>query len=278
MAGSKGLRRSFEGESVMSSTQLNRQGIDICPPEADLVSAVSQEIGKYRLRLAMNAADAESLYRLRFEVFNLELEEGLEASYQTGLDQDAHDQFCHHLLVEHLESGDVVGTYRLQDGRMANQGPGFYSQAEFDLTLLGEELLGQSVELGRACIAREHRNTRVLFLLWRGLAAYMNATGNRYFFGCCSLTSTDPAEGHALYDVLVSKGHIDREKRVTVQSEYACPPAGAGRPDVRIPKLMRLYLGYGATIVSGPAMDHEFRTIDYLALFDMEALSDEHKR
>ncbi|MEM6820190.1 MAG: GNAT family N-acyltransferase [Pseudomonadota bacterium] len=262
----------------MSSTQLIQHSIDIRRPDADLVAAVSQEIGKYRLRLAMNAADAEALYRLRFEVFNLELEEGLEASYQTGLDQDAHDQYCHHLLVEHIDSNEVVGTYRLQDGQMASQGPGFYSQAEFDLTLLGEALLTQSVELGRACIAGEHRNTRVLFLLWRGLAAYMSATGNRYFFGCCSLTSTDATEGHALYQILVEKGHIDAERRVTVQPEYACPPAADDTPNVRVPKLMRLYLGYGATIVSGPAMDREFRTIDYLALFDMEALSDEHKR
>ena len=93
MTSSERVRRSIGGESVMSSTQLIQNSIDIRRPDADLVSAVSQEIGKYRLRLAMNAADAEALYRLRFEVFNLELEEGLEASYQTGLDQDAHDQY-----------------------------------------------------------------------------------------------------------------------------------------------------------------------------------------
>jgi hypothetical protein len=54
---------------------------------------------------------------LRFKVFNIELGEGLESSYQTGLDTDQFDLFCEHLLVEDkLESNParrIVGTYRM---------------------------------------------------------------------------------------------------------------------------------------------------------------------
>lgn len=262
----------------MTSTGLNTSAISIRTPAESLDAVIRQEIGRYRLRLASTEADAEALYRLRFEVFNLELDEGLEASFATGLDQDIHDQFCHHLLVESAQTGEVVGTYRLQTLTMARQGPGFYSQAEYDLELLGYEVLSQSVELGRACIAENHRNTRVLFLLWRGLAAYMAATDKRFFFGCCSLTSTNAAEGHALYDKLMAESHVSLDRRVTVQPDYVCPPASTDGVTVRIPKLMRLYLSYGARIVSGPAMDREFKTIDYLALFDMDSLSDDHRQ
>jgi len=49
---------------------------------------------------------------LRFEVFNLELGEGLAESYATGLDVDPFDEFCDHLIVEELATSEIVGTYR----------------------------------------------------------------------------------------------------------------------------------------------------------------------
>ena len=41
---------------------------------------------RYVARFADSRADLEAIQRLRFEVFNLELEEGLEESFATGLD------------------------------------------------------------------------------------------------------------------------------------------------------------------------------------------------
>ncbi len=49
-------------------------------------------------------ADADEIRAaqvLRFQVFNLELNEGLAQSYATGLDADPFDAVCDHLLVEH---------------------------------------------------------------------------------------------------------------------------------------------------------------------------------
>ena len=246
-----------------------------------LAPAIAQQAGKYRLRLAGSNADMRAICRLRFEVFNLELDEGLEASFETGLDEDRFDAQCHHLLVED-EHGTVVGTYRMQDSAMARSGFGFYSAAEFELQQLPANVLDQSVELGRACIHADHRNTRVLFLLWRGLAAYMVAGGHRYFFGCCSLTSQDPLEGQRLFERLQAEGAVDRELMVDVTAQFRCETQSPATKDAqqppRVPKLMRLYLAYGARIISPPALDREFSTIDYLALFDIESLSDANRR
>ena len=74
------------------------------------------EVGRYRMRLAQSAADREAACRLRFRVFNMELGEGLESSYDTGLDKDHLDVFCEHLLVENKDDGKIVGTYRMQTG------------------------------------------------------------------------------------------------------------------------------------------------------------------
>ena len=129
--------------------------------------------GSYSARFARSLADLEAVQRLRFQVFNLELQEGLDESYKTGLDRDQYDQNCHHLMVIHKESNTVVGTYRLQTSDMASNGVGFYTDDEFNLSGVPDELIDRSVETGRACVAADHRNGRVINLLWKGLASYV---------------------------------------------------------------------------------------------------------
>src|SRR5271166_390387 len=55
--------------------------------------------GAYQLRLAGSDEDLRAVCRLRFLVFNLELNEGLESAYETGYDSDPFDEVCDHLVV-----------------------------------------------------------------------------------------------------------------------------------------------------------------------------------
>ena len=41
---------------------------------------------------------------------------------------------------------------------------------------------------------------------------------------------------------------------------------------MEIPSLFRTYLRYGAKVCGPPAMDREFKTIDFFMLFDLSAL------
>ena len=111
---------------------------------------------KYAARLAQNADEVRRAQRLRFEVFNLELNEGLVESHFTGLDVDPFDNVCDHLIVEHLATGEIVGTYRLQTGAHAAANIGYYSEREFDFAPY-EPFRGEMIELGRACVHAEHR-------------------------------------------------------------------------------------------------------------------------
>src|SRR5213594_2491337 len=152
----------------------------------------------YVARLAQNADEVRHAQRLRFEVFNLELGEGLAESHATGLDVDPFDQFCDHLIVEHVPTSEVVGTYRLQTGQLAAANLGYYSEREFDFAPY-ESLRCEMIELGRACVHADHRSFNLLHLLWRGLAVYATERKARYLIGCSSLTSQDPIEGLATY-------------------------------------------------------------------------------
>ena len=233
------------------------------------------EAGSYRLRFARTAADIDRLLALRFEVFNLELGEGLDGSFATGRDTDDFDSSCHHMLVERTD-GTMIGTYRMQTAAMAARGIGFYSATEYDLDALPGGVLDQSVEIGRACIHRRHRKRTVLFLLWQGLARYMVHNRLRYLFGCCSLTSQDQAAGIRLYKQLVAARKVRPDLDVPVLEHARCeapPELVETGPEVEIPPLFATYLRYGALVCSRPAIDRDFKTIDYLVLMDTATLS-----
>lgn len=193
-------------------------------------------------------------------------------SYATGRDYDKFDQICDHLIVEDTRSGLVVGTYRMQPGFVASANFGYYSEREFDLSPY-EHLRPQTLELGRACIHKDHRSSEVLTLLWRAIARYCLTYGLRYLIGCSSLTSRDPQGGWALYHQLQNYLAAP-EFRTTVIPRYQLPPLDDPTPtSVNIPKLLRTYIGTGARICSQPAWDREFGTIDFLTLLDLEQLS-----
>ncbi len=221
----------------------------------------------YRIRLAETPADLAAAQTLRFQVFNLELSEGLAQSFLTGKDSDQFDPICDHLLVEHEEQ--IVGTYRMQTGLKARSALGFYSASEFDFTPL-EPIASQSLELGRACVAKEHRNLVVLGMLWRGIAQYAREAKCQYLIGCSSLTSQNPAEGAGLYANLQPAQLVRPEIRTHPLPAYACPMDQIA--PVRMPKLLAAYLSLGAQIASTPAIDREFGTIDFLTLLDLDAL------
>src|SRR5207245_10343419 len=111
----------------------------------------------YATRLARNMDEVRAAQSLRFQVFNLELNEGLEQSCATGLDEDPFDAVCDHLIVEHLPSANVVGTYRLQAGCNAAEYRGYYCAQEFEFHVF-EPFRAAMVGLVRAYVHPEHRN------------------------------------------------------------------------------------------------------------------------
>lgn len=255
--------------------------LPLCLPLAPSKPRVHAEVGKYRLRLSESLEDRDAACRLRFKVFNIEMGEGLESSYQTGLDTDQFDLFCEHLLVEDRATRRIVGTYRMQSGDTAAHNLGYYSEQEFYFAPY-EPLRGGILELGRASIDREHRTPEVLTLLWRGIAQYATDMGLRYLIGCSSLNSQDPSEGWQMYRQLENY-RVSPEFATEPTPAYACPteqegadaqPSGSPLPaPPKVPKLLRTYLAIGARICAPPAWDREFGTIDFLTLLDLKMLS-----
>ena len=236
------------------------------------IPPVEPTADRYELGFARSESELDAVFALRYAVFNLELDEGLAASHDTGRDTDLFDPFCHHLVVRDKATGEIVGTYRMQTADMARAGRGFYSATEFDLSGFPPQVLEGSLEIGRACIASEHRNLKVLYLLWQGLGRYVSYNRLGYLFGCCSLTSQDPHEATRVYDRLRREGHLDPAYFIAPLESHRCLVADPEPGGDHIPRLMRAYLSLGARIASSPAIDRSFGTIDYLALFNLSAM------
>lgn len=221
----------------------------------------------YTVKLASSTREFRAALRLRYEVFNVELSEGLQSSHSSGHDFDQFDAVVDHVIVSCAYTNRVVGTYRLQTGEMAARNLGYYSEREFDFSPY-ESLRPQVMELGRACIHQDHRNTQVLMLLWKAIVKYAMQRGCRYLIGCSSLTSQDGATGAAVYSKL-KRFLVQPELQTNPQPAFACDLSAPSADDADVPRLLRAYLTIGAQICGPPALDAEFKTIDFLTFLDL---------
>lgn len=234
----------------------------------------------YTVRLAETQLEVESALRLRYEVFTVELA-GREADEGgTCIEFDFYDLKCRHLIVVSNDTGETVGTYRLNTVA-TNQSPyGLYSASEFTIDDLPREVLYDGIEIGRACIADEHRNTKVLFLLWKALLAYLEESHKRYFFGCCSVFTQDADVGRKAYGRLAAEGYL--------HSRFSVMPRRNGigligdesddGGSVELPALFNMYLRIGARVCGPPTIDREFGTIDFFVVLDLNEVSEKYRR
>jgi L-ornithine Nalpha-acyltransferase len=240
--------------------------------------------GNLEVKLATSFAEIDRAMRLRFEVFNLELQEGLISSYDKGFDSDHYDAYCDHLIVKDISSEKVVGTYRLLRRSRAEKHIGFYSENEFDMSNL-KKLPGDLLELGRSCIAATHRTFTTINLLWTAIGQYALDNNVSHMFGCASLHCSEIEEVQPIYSYLRAHHFAPEEYRVRplascrMEIRDEADDKVDGREVMRkIPPIMRGYLRTGAVVCGPPAYDVEFGTADVFVLLEMEKMAGRYKQ
>jgi putative hemolysin len=236
----------------------------------------------FEVKIATEPGEIEEAQRLRFQVFNVELNKGLKSSYERGLDIDEFDPFCDHLLVRDLKSGDIVGTYRLLLGSQARRHIGFYSEKEFDLSRI-KLLDGELMELGRSCARKDFRDRALIPLMWEAIAEQVKKYQVRYLFGCGSLYTTEAGEVSAMFSMLKNKYYAPDAYRVfpLEECEFKDLTDDALISDEqalfqKLPSLIKGYLRIGALVCGPPALDAEFGTADFFLLLDFGSLRAEY--
>jgi len=231
---------------------------------------------RYHVSLAVDDSEIREAQRLRHKVFAEELGARL-SSVLPGHDIDLYDPFCDHLLVRDLDSGEVVGTYRILPPEAAKRVGSYYSEQEFDLTRLNF-LRPRMAELGRSCVHPAHRSGAVIARLWMGLADYMTRYGHEYIVGCASIGMADG--GHiaaSVYRQLTARHLAPIEWRVTPRFRLPVESLDDGQT-AALPPLIKGYTRLGAMVCGEPAWDPDFNTADLLMLLPIAQLNRSYAR
>jgi L-ornithine Nalpha-acyltransferase len=248
------------------------------------------DLSRYRLKLAETDAERAAAQRLRYRVFVEEM--GARASpaeHAARREWDCFDTAFDHLILTDLDRGvadpldRVVGVYRLMRDAAARQRGGFYSASEYDLgPLLSAGR--RTLELGRSCVAAEHRGGAAMHLLWSGLSEYVLARGIEVLFGVASLPGTDPAPFAEALAFLHHQHLAPPDLRARARPEgfvdMDLMPAGAidaPRALRRIPPLIKAYLRLGGFVGEGAFVDRDFNTIDVFVVMDTARMTERYR-
>lgn len=236
------------------------------------------------VKTADSKEELNAALKLRHDVF---LDELLKKRRRSGLDKDKFDKLCDHLIIIDKRTGMMIGTYRIQSSLYGKK---WYTATEFHMKHI-KKLPGTKLELGRACVHPDHRNGVTIALLWEGITTYMEASDTNYLFGCSSIKTTDRDEIKQIYHYLNQNGHLSHEHRVRPKGKFLVP--GMKRqlkaqsfaeiqPNVKmkdmIPSLLASYLKVGAKVCGSPALDRNFKCIDFLTLLDVSSMETQRIR
>ncbi|MFV2003289.1 MAG: GNAT family N-acetyltransferase, partial [Paracoccaceae bacterium] len=177
----------------------------------------------------------------------------------------------------------VVGAYRLLRGSVARRSCGFYGAGEYDLSLLAGKS-DDTVELGRSCVAAEHRGGAAMLLLWNGLAEYVMKHKIRIMFGVASFHGTDPDEFSEALSFLYHHHLAPPELRVRALARHYVAMDRMPAEDVdevramrTTPALIKSYIRLGGFVGDGAFVDNGFNTVDVCLIMDTRRMSAKYR-
>lgn len=219
---------------------------------------------RLQVELALSQEQIDACFRLRYRIFVEELGAKIDCALPLGLESDHFDDYCHHMLVRDLDSGEAVACTRILTDTQAQVAGGYYSAKEFDLSCL-RDIDGRVMEIGRTCVDPAYRNGATIGCLWSGLAQFMENNRFMYLMGCASISLEDGGvQANLIMDQLRDRYLTPDSLRVN--SLRMLPPMNEDKvlreQDVRMPPLLKAYLRLGAQIGGEPFWDDDFNTAD----------------
>ncbi|WP_265499177.1 GNAT family N-acetyltransferase [Paracoccus beibuensis] len=238
--------------------------------------------GRYRARLADTDQDLCDCQRLRWQCF---LARTGEIDDGHGLDADALDADCQHMLVEDAASGRLVCTFRFLPLADGSQIARSYSAQHYDLAALGR-FDGPMVEMGRFCIHPDHRDPDILRIAWAALTRHVDEAGVEMLFGCSSFVGCDP-DTHAEAFAMLKDRHLAPRRwwpRVKAPRVFRFARVLRLRqPDPRramaaMPPLLRSYLAMGGWVSDHAVVDPALKTMHVFTGVEIRAIPPSRRR
>ncbi|UWQ55528.1 GNAT family N-acetyltransferase [Leisingera caerulea] len=244
---------------------------------------MQDSVPEFSVKIAATEEELRAAQALRYDVFVRELGGGgAMVDHDAGLEQDRYDPFFDHMLVTDTAKGMVVGVYRLLRDDQAAKAGQFYSEDEYDLSVLkasGRRLL----ELGRSCLHPDYRGGMAMFHLWSGLAQYVEKHGIEVLFGVASFHGTEPQQLASPLAMLHHNHLAPPELRVRSKSLQpmdlvAKADLDRKRAMLEIPALIKAYLRLGGFVGEGAYIDHAFNTTDVCLILDTARMNERQRK
>ncbi|RJS91275.1 GNAT family N-acetyltransferase [Salinisphaera sp. Q1T1-3] len=231
--------------------------------------------GRFAYGFAQTDADLEDSLALRHRVFVSEM--GAQAHGGPNRETDALDAYCLHVIVRDAHTREMVASTRVLTHEAAIAAGGFYSAHEFDI----DRVLacpGRFLEIGRTCVAAEHRHGGAITALWSGLAELVRSDHYDHLIGCASIDLRDGlGHAHAICRRIHAQAASDATRRVRPYRQL--PPAAEALPgSVCLPPLIKAYLRIGARVGGPPCHDPDFNVADVFMHLDLGALTPRYAR
>ncbi len=223
---------------------------------------------RFSCSLSTTAEQLKESQRLRYRIFAQEMGAAIDGGPE-GLDQDALDPYCEHLIVRN-EDHEIVASTRLLTGEQAALAGGFYSAHEFRIEAI-ERLDGRKLEIGRTCVHPEYRSGTTIAVLWSGLAEYVAANSIDYLFGCASIPMDEGMDGaYRIMEEIRSRYMSAPDLRVT--PTLPLPEREVPFSRTRMPPLLKAYVSLGARACGEPYWDQDFNCADVFMLLNLREL------
>lgn len=246
---------------------------------------MNQHAPDFQVKLAQSEDDLRAAHKLRYDVFVAELGGGgALVDHENRLEKDEFDPFVDHLLLIDRRRDAVVGVYRLMRPEMAARAGGYYTSAEFDVSVL-EQTGRRLLELGRSCLHPDYRGGMAMHHLWSALARYVEEHKIDILFGVASFHGTDVKALAAPLSLLHQRHLAASDLRprsigkpfqnMNLLREVDLDRAAAMR---QVPSLIKAYLRLGGVVGEGAFIDHSFNTTDVCLVLDTAQLSKRQAR
>lgn len=146
-----------------------------------------------------------------------------------SIDLDEYDLYYNHLILWDREAKKIAGAYRVGNGHEIIQRygrRGFYISSLFRMDRRLDNMLSQSLELGRSFIVPEYQRHRLsLFLLWKGILYYLLSNDKfRYIIGPVSISNNYQEVSKELIIEFIRRHHFDHQLAEFVEPRNAFKP------------------------------------------------------
>lgn len=227
---------------------------------------------KFSVKFAETEEEVIEAYKLRYNDMLLEYNE--DAIGENGLDITEYDQYARVIVCKDNETGEIVGTYRFITSNDLPKNKKFLCEDEFNID--GLKATGETiVELSRAVIKKEYRNTMVLMHLLGYVVKFIIDNKYRFTIGEASFLGTDKEVYQKELSYLAQYHALDERYQIRANEEKQVAILEKEELDERslkrsLPALIRVYMEMGSKFSKDSFTDWDFGSVDVFVLMDQQ--------